>query len=60
MNILIVDQKPVLIDLDDMRRYTEKEKKQFGQEFQKNMERFLKNWTDYPKIMSLFHNLIMG
>lgn len=51
-NIIISDAKPVLIDLDAMRRH--RFAWRFKRAFRRDINRFLKNWRYMPKIMKLF------
>jgi tRNA A-37 threonylcarbamoyl transferase component Bud32 len=55
-NILIVNQEPVLLDLDSMRVYP-KRGWFFRREHQKDINRFMKNWVDYPDINQFFQGL---
>jgi len=53
-NILILDQNPVLIDLDGMREHTSKLTLQ--KTIKHEMKRFMQNWRDMPTIHEMFKN----
>ena len=55
-NILLENQKPILIDLDGMREHSTT----FGftRAFQKEIERFMRNWEEQPTIYELFKKLL--
>jgi tRNA A-37 threonylcarbamoyl transferase component Bud32 len=58
-NILLnKNLEPVLIDLDGMREH--KSSLSFWNRFRKDMERFLHNWQDKPKLRELFQQIIKG
>ncbi|MFU8797869.1 MAG: lipopolysaccharide kinase InaA family protein, partial [Gammaproteobacteria bacterium] len=52
-NILIRDKKPVLLDLDSLRIYPRRGWF-FKRAHQKDINRFLKNWEEYPDIEKIF------
>jgi tRNA A-37 threonylcarbamoyl transferase component Bud32 len=56
-NILIVDEQPVLLDLDGMRVYQNRGW-YYQREHQKDIKRFMKNWVSYPDIKQLFEKLM--
>lgn len=55
-NILIDNDQPILIDLDGMTEHST----HFGlnQAFKKEMQRFMRNWEDYPDVYEMFHKMI--
>jgi tRNA A-37 threonylcarbamoyl transferase component Bud32 len=55
-NFILVDEQPVLIDLDSMRMYPRRGWF-FQQEHQKDLKRFMKNWVGHPAINQLFEGL---
>ena len=55
-NFLISGKKPVLIDLDSMRKYSRKTT--FKQAFRRDLERFMKNWKAQPAIKTELAKLL--
>ena len=55
-NILIANNKPVLIDLDGMKEH--KSKLSLKLAVKKDWSRFLKNWGNSPSVLALFRELI--
>jgi RIO-like serine/threonine protein kinase len=55
-NILIEDQRPILIDFDGMVEH----RTQLGlkRAFRKEMERFMENWEKNPGVYALFEKMI--
>lgn len=56
-NLIIVDGKPHLIDLDGMRQY--KSATGFARAHQRDIRRFLKNWADQPDVQARFAQKIL-
>jgi len=54
-NILIVDQQPVLIDLDAMQQHANK--RSFRKAWEGDLQRFMQNWDDAPELKELFNGL---
>ena len=54
-NIIIRDEEPFLIDLDSMTLH--KRKARFLRAHKKDVNRFLKNWRNYPEISNVFKKL---
>ncbi|OQX61987.1 MAG: hypothetical protein B5M55_08350 [Desulfococcus sp. 4484_242] len=54
-NILVKDQKPVLVDLDAMRVHWNS--RHFISACEKDKDRFLKNWLNTPDVIRLFDDL---
>lgn len=52
-NILLVDNKPVLLDLDAM--YLYRTHWRWQRAARKDKERFMKNWEDQPELQQLFN-----
>jgi tRNA A-37 threonylcarbamoyl transferase component Bud32 len=55
-NILICDNKPVIIDLDAMRRH--KSDSSFRKAWSKDMRRFMQNWEDDKELLGIFSNAL--
>tara|TARA_R110002110_G_scaffold204750_8_gene416215 strand:- start:667 stop:2109 length:1443 start_codon:yes stop_codon:yes gene_type:complete len=55
-NFLMASGGPVIIDLDAMRQH--KDPDQFQKAFNKDIDRFMKNWEDQPEIASRFEGLL--
>lgn len=55
-NILISNDKPLLIDLDGMIEY--RSKRVMNKAFENEIQRFMINWQDSPTIFTLFYYLI--
>jgi tRNA A-37 threonylcarbamoyl transferase component Bud32 len=55
-NILLANEKPVLIDLDGMREHLTTVG--FKHAFQKELTRFMKNWEKQPEVYELFKGLL--
>lgn len=55
-NILIVNNAPVLLDLDSMRVHTLQ--KSWRKAQQKDIRRFMKNWRDYPELEKIFSSVL--
>ena len=55
-NILLIDNQPVLIDLDAMRSYKDSQK--YYKIHQQDVKRFARNWDDSPKVAALFEPII--
>lgn len=55
-NFLMGSDGPVIIDLDAMRQY--KDPDQFQKAFNKDLDRFMKNWEDQPELASRFEGLL--
>ncbi len=56
-NILLVDEKPVLLDLDAMRMHYFS--RLWCRASQRDQKRFMKNWLELPEIKKLFLNAIL-
>ena len=54
-NILLVDNQPMLIDLDAMRSY--KSPAKFEKAVEVDRKRFMRNWDDHPAVQKLFQPL---
>lgn len=54
-NILLVDNNPILIDLDAMQEHITRFG--FNRAFKGEIKRFMKNWKDHPRAALLFNNL---
>ncbi len=52
-NILIADDKPLLIDLDAMQQHGDEAA--FRKAWQRDQQRFMRNWQDAPEIEQLFY-----
>jgi tRNA A-37 threonylcarbamoyl transferase component Bud32 len=57
-NILLVDDEPMLIDLDAMCQHGGAGK--FRKAWAKDMQRFLRNWEDVPELKELFTQALQG
>ena len=55
-NFLMGSNGPVIIDLDAMRQH--KDPEQFQKAFNKDLDRFMKNWEDQPELASRFEGLL--
>lgn len=55
-NILIHQDKPMLIDLDGMTEY--RSRWRLAQAFKKEIKRFMQNWVNHPNIHALLHDLL--
>lgn len=55
-NFLIGSDGPVIIDLDAMRQL--KDPAQFEKAFNRDLDRFMKNWEDQPELASRFEGLL--
>lgn len=55
-NFLMGSNGPVIIDLDAMRQH--KDPEQFQKAFNKDIDRFMKNWEDQPELASRFEGLL--
>ncbi|MFN3235955.1 MAG: lipopolysaccharide kinase InaA family protein [Pseudomonadales bacterium] len=55
-NFLMAQDGPVIIDLDAMRQL--KDPEQFEKAFNKDLDRFMKNWEDNPELASRFEGLL--
>jgi tRNA A-37 threonylcarbamoyl transferase component Bud32 len=55
-NFLMASDGPVIIDLDAMRQL--KDPAQFEKAFNKDLDRFMKNWEDQPELASRFEGLL--
>ncbi len=55
-NFLMASNGPVIIDLDAMRQL--KDPAQFAKAFNKDIDRFMKNWEDNPELASRFEGLL--
>ncbi len=55
-NILIENQRPILIDLDGMLEHTTTSG--FKRAFRKEMDRFMKNWYDKEAVAEIFERLV--
>jgi len=55
-NFLMASEGPVIIDLDAMRQL--KDPQQFEKAFNKDLDRFMKNWEDQPELASRFEGLL--
>ncbi len=55
-NFLMGSNGPVIIDLDAMRQL--KDPAQFEKAFNKDIDRFMKNWEDQPELASRFEGLL--
>lgn len=55
-NILIENDRPLLIDLDGMSEH--KRKGEVKRAYQAEIKRFMKNWTSYPSLQALFGRLL--
>lgn len=55
-NILIEKERPVLIDLDGMRKH--ESRLSFRRALRKEMVRFMENWRDRPTVAAIFDQLI--
>ncbi|MTI15292.1 lipopolysaccharide kinase InaA family protein [Sansalvadorimonas verongulae] len=55
-NILLVDNQPVLIDLDAMTSYKDPQK--FYKVHQQDIKRFARNWDNSPEVAALFEPVI--
>lgn len=55
-NFLMASTGPVIIDLDAMRQL--KDPAQFEKAFNKDIDRFMKNWEDQPELASRFEGLL--
>ena len=55
-NFLMASNGPVIIDLDAMRQL--KDPAQFEKAFNKDLDRFMKNWEDQPELASRFEGLL--
>jgi tRNA A-37 threonylcarbamoyl transferase component Bud32 len=55
-NFLMASGGPVIIDLDAMRQH--KDPGQFQKAFNKDLDRFMKNWEDQPELASRFEGLL--
>jgi tRNA A-37 threonylcarbamoyl transferase component Bud32 len=55
-NFLMGDKGPVIIDLDAMREH--KSKESFERAFDKDLDRFMKNWEGHPELASRFESLL--
>lgn len=55
-NFLMASSGPVIIDLDAMRQH--KDPDQFQKAFNKDLDRFMKNWEDQPELASRFEGLL--
>ena len=56
-NFLMADDGPVIIDLDAMREH--KNSESFQRAYNKDMDRFMKNWEDHPELASQFEGLLI-
>lgn len=56
-NILVVNDKPILIDLDSMKQFNKKCKR-FQINWQRDMQRFLKNWDGDNETTLYFQTLL--
>ncbi len=55
-NFLMAAEGPVIIDLDAMRQHKNPER--FQKAFDKDLDRFMKNWEDQPELVSRFEGLL--
>jgi len=55
-NFVMAKEGPVIIDLDAMREY--KNAESFKRAFDKDLDRFMKNWEDQPELSSRFEGLL--
>lgn len=55
-NILIENDKPVLLDLDGMKEY--KTQKKANRVYKSEIKRFMKNWKNQPGVRALFEKLL--
>ncbi|WP_281646423.1 lipopolysaccharide kinase InaA family protein [Parendozoicomonas sp. Alg238-R29] len=55
-NILLINGKPSLIDLDAMKSY--KDPKKFRKVHKQDVKRFARNWENTPKAAALFESII--
>lgn len=55
-NILIDQERPVLIDLDGMQQH--QNISGFKRAFKKEMQRFMRNWESFPSVNEMFKGLI--
>lgn len=56
-NILIKNQRPIIIDLDGMLEHNTI--LGLNRSYRKEMERFMKNWQDQPNLSALFEEIIV-
>jgi len=55
-NFVMAKEGPVIIDLDAMREH--KNAQSFKRAFEKDIDRFMKNWEDQPELSSRFEGLL--
>ena len=55
-NIVMTDEGPVMVDLDGMKEHTNRQS--FEQAFSRDLERFMENWHDNPRLKSRFSGLL--
>lgn len=55
-NILLSNNKPLLIDLDSMKTY--KNSYLFKRAWQRDMQRFLRNWQEKTSVYAIFYELL--
>ncbi|MFT7684725.1 MAG: tRNA A-37 threonylcarbamoyl transferase component Bud32 [Candidatus Azotimanducaceae bacterium] len=55
-NFVMAKEGPVIIDLDAMREH--KNAESFKRAFEKDIDRFMKNWEDQPELSSRFEGLL--
>ena len=56
-NFLMSEEGPVIIDLDAMREHKNRER--FHRAFNKDMDRFMRNWADHPELAKQFKGLLV-
>ena len=56
-NFLMAEEGPVIIDLDAMREH--KNKESFERAFNKDLDRFMKNWEGHPELAKRFEGLLV-
>ncbi|MCB1691660.1 MAG: serine/threonine protein kinase [Pseudomonadales bacterium] len=55
-NFVMTERGPVILDLDAMREHRSNEA--FRRAFQRDLDRFMQNWTDRPELATRFEGLI--
>lgn len=55
-NILVKDERPVLIDLDGMEEH--RTQGETGRAYRREVRRFMRNWENNPSVMGLFEKLL--
>ncbi len=57
-NILITGNRPVLLDLDALRRY--RSRRRFARAWERDRQRFRRNWSGEPELQRLFDSVLGG